>query len=253
VATEPAIRDARPGDLTRPQTCRTVTAFAPDSDLLTAAREGHDRRFWLTIPVRRLQRSCQTRAVGKASKKAPIAVEDLLEAEADQRLVQVKRSPGTDIDGFVVAATDAWTAIAVCADTIDLDGYAVVRTKGIRRLKRLDRRMAFVESVLRARNEWPPRPAMTLETTMLDHEIIAALAAAFPLTSLYTEGKRLTECYIGQLREGNAETITLLQVDKAGLWDSDPTKYRLADVTRIDVGGRYEDALQIVSGPPPAK
>jgi hypothetical protein len=38
-----------------------------------------------------------------------------------------------------------------------------------------------------------------------------------------------------------------LEVDPDAVWDEDPTAYRLAQVTLVDFGGSYEEALTLVA------
>ena len=184
--------------------------------------------------------------MGKEGVKEPVDPASLARAAAEQSFVRVKRSTGDSIDGFIVGVTPRWTAMAVLADTIDLDGYALIRTPSVRRIKPLERRAQFVRDVLQARDQWPPKPLCPLEEAN-DETLIRVLSTSFPLMSVYTEGEHPDECYIGRAREVTTETVTLDEVDPSGRWLLAPTTYRLAKVTRIGVGGRYEEALQTVA------
>ena len=209
--------------------------------------------------------------MGKEGVKEPVDPASLARAAAEQSFVRVKRSTGDSIDGLIVGVTPRWTAMAVLADTIDLDGYALIRTPSVRRIKPLERRAQFVRDVLQARDQWPPKPLPPFERQAQlvrdvrqardqwppkplrpleeanDETLIRVLSTSFPLMSVYTEGEHPDECYIGRPREVTTETVTLDEVDPSGRWLLAPTTYRLAKVTRIGVGGRYEEALQTVA------
>jgi len=36
------------------------------------------------------------------------------------------------------------------------------------------------------------------------------------------------------------------------VWDKEPTKHLLSEITRVDFGGGYEEALHLVGGPAPS-
>ena len=44
----------------------------------------------------------------------------------------------------------------------------------------------------------------------------------------------------------------LLEINPDASWDAEPREYRLRDITRVDFGGDYEDALHLVGGWPDA-
>lgn len=47
--------------------------------------------------------------------------------------------------------------------------------------------------------------------------------------------------------------LHLLEVNTRGGWARKPRTFDTADVTRIDFGGGYEEALSLVAGSPPAE
>ena len=189
--------------------------------------------------------------MGKERVDEPVDPAALARAAADQSFVKVKRRTGDSIEGFIVGVAPRWTAIALLAATIDLDGYALIRTPFVRRLKHLEPRAQFVREVLRVRNQWPPKALRTFDGTN-DETLIRSLSTSYSLMSVYTEGERPDECYVGRPRDVTAEAVTLDEVDPAGRWLLTPATYRFAKVTRVDVGGRYEEALQIHAGNHPS-
>lgn len=124
---------------------------------------------------------------------------------------------------------------------------ALIRTPFVRRLKHLEPRAQFVRQVLRVRNQWPPKALRTFDGTK-DKTLIRSLSTSYSLMSVYTEGERPDECYVGRPRHVTAEALTLDEVDPMGRWLLKPATYRFAKVTRLDVGGRYEEALRIHAG-----
>ena len=71
------------------------------------------------------------------------------------------------------------------------------------------------------------------------------------MTSVFVELDRPDICYIGSLISVAANRSRLLEVDTEGRWRIKARSIDPDDVTRIDFGGRYEEALALVAGPPP--
>lgn len=58
-------------------------------------------------------------------------------------------------------------------------------------------------------------------------------------------------CFVGAPVALGDRSLRLLEVTPRAVWNSRPTKHRVEDITRVDVGGRYEQALLSVAGPAP--
>ena len=46
------------------------------------------------------------------------------------------------------------------------------------------------------------------------------------------------------------ERVRFLEIDPDAMWAQKPTTIRLSDITRVDFGGGYEEALRLVGGEP---
>lgn len=44
------------------------------------------------------------------------------------------------------------------------------------------------------------------------------------------------------------DRVSLLEIGPGASWDDQPNEYKLRDITRIDFGGDYEQALHLVGG-----
>jgi hypothetical protein len=55
---------------------------------------------------------------------------------------------------------------------------------------------------------------------------------------------------IGRVVSVAAGKLSLLEIGPSAVWDETPTQYSLKQITRVDFGGAYEDALHIVGGNP---
>jgi hypothetical protein len=43
----------------------------------------------------------------------------------------------------------------------------------------------------------------------------------------------------------------MLEIDPHAQWDPDPSAHKISEITRVNFGGGYEDALALVGGAPP--
>ncbi len=59
-------------------------------------------------------------------------------------------------------------------------------------------------------------------------------------------------CYIGRVAAITPRELELHEITPGAKWNRATTVFRLADISRVDFGGPYEDALARIGGPPPA-
>ncbi len=177
---------------------------------------------------------------------------DELEAAArDQSLIRVSRSirRSDKIDGFVMAVGDAWVLLAVFSPGIDLNGYVALRLSDVSKVKRRGRPDDFVGRALAARGEWPPAPVdVDLDTVA---GLIKTAADVAPLVTLLVEEDDPAVCFIGRPVGFGDRSVRLLEITPQAEWEKRPTKWAFENITRVDFGGRYEEALDLVGGPPP--
>ena len=189
-------------------------------------------------------------------KKPPIDKKSLrahLVHAQDERLKVVVRRwiPDAErLEGFVVSIGTTWVALQRLSDRIEFDGWHLLRLKDIQAVAMDPDHDCFEFTALKARRLWPPSaPALRLDDSI---GAMAATATAAPLVSVFDEFDRPGVCSIGSIVSVDEAKLRLLTVDSRGAWARKPRTFRPADVTRIDIGGGYEDALALVAGPPPA-
>ncbi|HEU4395097.1 MAG TPA: hypothetical protein VFS92_05990, partial [Planctomycetota bacterium] len=139
--------------------------------------------------------------------------------------------------------------LAPVSDRIRFEGFECYRVADVRGL-RPDTNPAFVESALRKRGERLPRkPRVSLRRT---DELLVSASRAFPLVTIHREEVDPDACWIGRVVGVRRGRMSLLEINPDASWDPQPTVYRLGEITQVDFGGGYEDALHIVGGDPPA-
>lgn len=173
-------------------------------------------------------------------------------AAREQRLLRISRTirRSDKIDGFVVGVGQAWVLLAVLDPNIYLNGYTALRLGDVSKVKRRGGPVTFVGRALAARGEWPPVAVDVDLDSVAD--LVRTGSNVAPLVTLHVEEDDPDVCYVGRPVRFTNRSVRLLEITPQAEWRDRPTKWSLADVTRVDFGGRYEEALALIGGAPPA-
>lgn len=150
------------------------------------------------------------------------------------------------LEGFVVNVDRGWAVLHLVVD-VGLNGWSAVRLDTIRDVVRQPAD-AFITRALAWAGE-RPEPA-GLDTSSIS-ELLRSASTEFPLITLYTEAADPNVCAIGRPTHLGGSKVTFLDVSSEAVWADEPRKFRLDDLTRVDVGGRYEHVLHHLAGYPP--
>lgn len=150
------------------------------------------------------------------------------------------------LEGFVVEVAADWAVLNLVFD-VGLNGWSVVRLDTIRDVERKGPE-AFVSRALAYRGEVPEAIDVDLDTPAA---LLRSAATAFPVITLYTEADDPTVCAIGRPQRITSKHVELLDVSTEATWEAEPRRFRLDDVTRVDLGGEYETMLHHLAGYPP--
>lgn len=190
--------------------------------------------------------------VANSESAKEVTIRDRLqEAQRLNALVKLKRRvPGTDtIEGFVCGIGGEWVAVAKLSEALFHDGWMFVRLADIRkvRLVRTVAEQSLEAKVLQVRSEWPPvAPAVDLD------DVVGPLRAVLHLqevATVYLERAYPDMCWVGLVRSLSGGLLTLQAIDPRAEWESRPRLYDFEDITRVDLGGRYEDTLRATAEP----
>ena len=183
-------------------------------------------------------------------RKRDEALKRLVEVRDEQALVRIDRGGELDLlEGYVVAIGTEWLLLALLDPAIVLDGHAALRLTDLRRVRRRQSG-EMAQQALTLRGQWPPtppEPGLDLEST----EGLLTSLMTQPVLTIHPEHDNPDICFVGAPVAQDDQTLRLVEVTPRGVWNSRPTKYRVEGITRIDVGGRYEQALLSVAGPLP--
>ena len=160
----------------------------------------------------------------------------------------VARSEPGHICGYVRTVGAEFALMSVVGNGIWFDGFNCLRIEDIEALE-LDPHAAFHDAVLKARAETAPElPAVDLDSI---ENLLTSVSAQFPLISIHTGRVDPDVCYIGRVLSIEGGIVWMLEIDADAVWDADPSAHKLIEITRVDFGGDYEDALRLVGRAPP--
>jgi hypothetical protein len=172
---------------------------------------------------------------------------DLLQtALANRDLVRLTRGfDDVTAKGYVLAVGRAYFLVALVSDQLRFDGFACLRVKDLKSID-ADPYRTFSEAALKQRGLRRPRvPRLTMDTA---RTILESACAICPLVTLHREEVDPEVCHIGQVVSTNRTQVALLEISPHAVWDQTATSYPLREITRIDFGGSYEEALLLVGG-----
>ena len=149
--------------------------------------------------------------------------------------------------GYVRNVGREFFLMSIVSDGCRFDGFQAIRLRDVRRLKP-HRWSAFVESALKARRERRPRKPKVSVASL--SALLSTAGRRFPLVSIHRERHYPNECQIGRVIRVARGRVSLLLIDPGARWDDSTASYALREITRVDFGGTYEDALYRVGGDP---
>ena len=174
---------------------------------------------------------------------------ELLKAMRDRSLVRFsRRFEDSTVAGYVMDVGPRFFLLLLGSDRIWFDGFECFRTSDVREFG-VDPHTRFVEAVLRKRGERKPRtPPIDLVSM---EKLLLTANRHFPLVTIHCERLDPDVCYIGRVVSVERGRVSLREIQQGAIWDFTPNEYRLRDITRVNFGGDYEDALAIVGGEAP--
>ena len=170
----------------------------------------------------------------------------LVAARDTQVLVRVHRTvqPGF-ANGYVIDVGREWFTLCYVADQIVFDGFQVVRFKDVSSVESPGPNATLVGRVLRLRQPVKPRdPGIDLGDIA---SVLRTASSAYPLITLHRDVADPDVCHIGAVERIEGGTVVLRLMSPDGAWEEEREPFRLQDITRVDFGGLYEEALSLVA------
>ena len=150
--------------------------------------------------------------------------------------------------GYALDVGPRFFLLALVDERIRFNGFQCLRLQDVRRLQTPATYAAFKEAALAIRGERvPDKPSVCLDSI---EQILLTASRAFPLVCINREKTDPSVCEIGRVVGVGRDKVTLLKIDPDAVWDYETQKYKLGEITRVDFGGGYEEALILAGGEP---
>src|SRR6266849_8932483 len=151
------------------------------------------------------------------------------------------------IRGYVLDVGPRFFLIALVSDRIWFDGFECFRLGDVSAVM-ADPYTHFAESALRKRRErMPKKPRVSVASI---EELLLTAGRAFPLVTIHREQVDRSLCWIGRILGVERGSVSMLEINPDASWDDKPSTYRLSEISRVNFGGDYENALHLVAGDP---
>lgn len=146
-----------------------------------------------------------------------------------------------DIYGYPVALTQDWAVLNELADGVYLDGLALVRLDDVTRV-RFDTDAAYVGRAVEALG----RPVETFEcpAEISTQDLLKLVATKADLVGVSMERWEDEPLFIGKILRVGKKRLDLHFIGSDGVWVDVVDRWRLRDITKIEFGGRYTEALE---------
>jgi hypothetical protein len=157
-----------------------------------------------------------------------------------------KAMPGESLDGYVVSLSETFVLLHILdnGNYTSLNGYVALPIGGLKIVRVQDDYMAFSERAMKVKGISPlPQPDILL----LDLPgLLSSADAHFPLVTIHQERVDRGCCFIGRVEKLTKRFVHLRKIDPAAHW-VETEKLLFEDITRVDFGGGYEEALWLVN------
>jgi hypothetical protein len=152
--------------------------------------------------------------------------------------------------GYIAGVGADLCLVTMIDDRIRWDGFLVCRNRDLRDLRE-EPYATFVATALRRRGaRRPAKPRVELANFA---RVLRSAGRSFPLVTIHRERVDAEICQIGAVVAVDARQVVLHEIRPGARWQTSLDTYPLREITRIEFGGSYEDALHVVGGNPPRR
>ena len=150
-------------------------------------------------------------------------------------------APDDKLRGYVVGLSDTFVLLHIWEpDTMCLNGYLALPLNEVISARVLDEYDAFPDRALKVKGI---RPQSQPDILLLDFPgLLSSADAHFPLILLNLGYRYPDTCFVGRVERLTGKTVHLHEITPAARWGN-TVKHRFKDITRVEFGGGYEDAL----------
>ena len=150
------------------------------------------------------------------------------------------------IHGYILDIGPRFFLLVLVSDGVWFNGFECFRISDISNLKP-DPYATFIEAALKRRERKPKKPPVDISSI---HKLMRSASRSFPLVTIHREKIEPDVCHIGRVVDIDNSRVSLLEIDPHAVWGTTPRTFKLSEITRVNFGGDYEDALHVIGGDP---
>jgi hypothetical protein len=152
------------------------------------------------------------------------------------------------IEGYILDMGPEFFLLGVVDNDVRFNGFLCAPISDIKKLRVPAPYAEFIVAALRKRGgSIDKKPNIKLDSLP---ELLRSANRLFPLVTINRERVRPGVCEIGRVVEISKSHLFLREIDPGAVWEGKATKIRLRDITQVEFGGAYEEALHLVGGKP---
>jgi hypothetical protein len=154
----------------------------------------------------------------------------------------------TMTDGFVIALTDDWLVMHALDDGVYLDDIVMLRLRDVSRVWFRDDNAYHHRAIAGIGRS---AAAFECDDSASASQLLSATSARADIFAIHLEGLDGEPLFIGRLVNLRKKSFDFHYVGRDGVWASEVDRLKYRDITRIEVGGRYLQALNRFADPQP--
>ena len=150
--------------------------------------------------------------------------------------------------GYVLDIGPQYFLLGLIDDNVKFNGFQCLLISDVKRLKVPDPYEDFIVAALHKRRQSiENKPDIDLCSLS---ELLKSANRLFPLVTINRQRIKPDTCIIGKVIDVSESNLFLHEIGPDAVWEEKPSKVRLSDITSVNFGGGYEEALHLVGGNP---
>lgn len=150
-------------------------------------------------------------------------------------------------DGFVIGMPGKWVVLHIIRDGVYLDDLVLMRLRGITGV--LDGHSDYLERAMHGLDQTPASFECSPDATTRD--LVKLAADRHPLSAFCLGDQGEEQLMVGVLIKAGKKRLRHRFIGLDGEWDVEIDRWRYSQISSIQIGGRYIDALARFGAPPP--
>ena len=188
--------------------------------------------------------------MSKSREPSRLTLEGFKDSGQLVRMRRKKVGNDGDICGYIEAVGKRWTVIRVVTDNVYWDGFELLRTKHITKARELPVALTgYITRALATHVDVASFPDLSPGADT--EEMLRAVGNASSLVCLHIEKDDPDVCFIGRIVRFDEKWFELLQIRPNGTWKSEGTYFNYSEITRVQIGDRYNEGFAKFGDPCP--